>query len=402
MSEYQYYEFQAIDQPLNSEQLAYLRTLSRRVELSTRKAVYTYTFGGDLPTNPERVLAEHFDALLYVANWGSRRLAFRFPHNALDPDELKAYFAFDEISLTSSGQYQILNIEFNEEEGGDWIEGNGLLDSMIALRDDILRGDIRALYLVWLKAAVLYEDTLYEDTYEDMEYGEVDFEDELEEDDLEEKWSEGDPDLIEPPLPPGLGELSPALNALVEFFEIDSNLIAAAAATSPARTISNEPYEEWMKLMPAAERDAFLIRMARGEPRVAIDLLTRLRQLGHAASDVDSTARPRRAFAELKAAAHEHELRHIQQQQEEANLARLAKLEKLAKRETEAWQEVAQHLAKRRGSSYDSAAVLLVELHELATHRDQLELFAQRLGKIAGPYLSSVPLQQRLRARGLL
>ncbi len=42
MSEYQYYEFQAIDRPLTEEQQAYMRSLSSRVELTPTQAVFTY------------------------------------------------------------------------------------------------------------------------------------------------------------------------------------------------------------------------------------------------------------------------------------------------------------------------------------------------------------------------
>lgn len=43
-------------------------------------------------------------------------------------------------------------------------------------------------------------------------------------------------ELIEPPVPPGLGQLDPALEAFTEFFAIDEDLIAAAAEASPSLT----------------------------------------------------------------------------------------------------------------------------------------------------------------------
>ena len=76
MSEYQYYEFQAINRPLTEEQQTYMRSLSSRVELTPTRAVFTYSYG-DFRGNPLAVLEAHFDALLYLANWGSKRLAFR-------------------------------------------------------------------------------------------------------------------------------------------------------------------------------------------------------------------------------------------------------------------------------------------------------------------------------------
>src|SRR5207248_2972719 len=98
-------------------------------------------------------LETHFDALLYVANWGSKQLAFRFPRGSIDPRRLMPYCSLEEIDLEETEQHAILDIKFHEEGGGGWVEGEGLLDSMVSLREDILGGDRRALYLAWLKGA---------------------------------------------------------------------------------------------------------------------------------------------------------------------------------------------------------------------------------------------------------
>jgi hypothetical protein len=45
MSEYQYYEFLAIDRPLGAEELAYVRTLSSRVQPTPTQATFTYSVG---------------------------------------------------------------------------------------------------------------------------------------------------------------------------------------------------------------------------------------------------------------------------------------------------------------------------------------------------------------------
>jgi hypothetical protein len=181
--------------------------------------------------------------------------------------------------LHTTPQHLILNLETREEEGYGWIEGEGLLDPLIPLREAILRGDLRALYLFWLRCA-------------EERAGWVDAEEENE---------KRDP-LIEPPVPPGLGQLDSALRAFAEFFEIDQDLIAAATEGSPDLAAAAEPVDQWVKLLPADERDTFLLRVARGEAHVGIDLLRRLREVGGAGKPATTTA-PRRTFAELQAAA---------------------------------------------------------------------------------------------------
>ncbi len=65
MSEYQYYEFQTIDRPLDREQQAAMRRLSSRVELTATCAAFNYSYG-DFRGEPLEVLNQHFDALLYI------------------------------------------------------------------------------------------------------------------------------------------------------------------------------------------------------------------------------------------------------------------------------------------------------------------------------------------------
>lgn len=45
MSEYQYYEFQALDRPLTASEQAYISSLSSRVQLSATNAIFTYSYG---------------------------------------------------------------------------------------------------------------------------------------------------------------------------------------------------------------------------------------------------------------------------------------------------------------------------------------------------------------------
>lgn len=394
MSEYQYYEFQAIDRPLTAEQQAYVQKLSSRVELTSRSAIFTYSYS-DLRVQPLELLKQHFDALLYLSNWGTKQLAFRFPRQSLDPEKLKAFFAFDQMSLETFGEYTILNIEFSPEEGyAEWIEGNGILGTLVPLRDDLLRGDLRSLYIVWLAAALEHEATL---RYELDEYDEET--DEEADDEADHEWAGGDPDLVEPPLPPGLQELTPALDALIELLELDQDLVAAAARASLPLKESREPFDEWVTRLPVEERNAFLVRLARGEAHVQIDLLARLREVGQ--GETPSTSPTRRAFSEIKSAAREVEQIRLQKEREAAERKRVAELEKLARREKEAWQEVEEQLNRRTGSGYDTAVALLAKLRDLALHRGGRAAFDERFGEVAGPYLKSKPLQERMRRVGL-
>jgi len=74
VSEYQYYEWQSVDRPLTEAEQTAVSKLSSHIEVSSSRAVVTYSYG-DFKHAPRTVLARFFDAHLYLANWGIRRLS---------------------------------------------------------------------------------------------------------------------------------------------------------------------------------------------------------------------------------------------------------------------------------------------------------------------------------------
>lgn len=74
MSEYEYYEFQAIDRPLTKEEQQAVARLSSRVAPHPWQAEFVYHWS-DFPADPREVLARYYDAMLYIAYWGSRERA---------------------------------------------------------------------------------------------------------------------------------------------------------------------------------------------------------------------------------------------------------------------------------------------------------------------------------------
>jgi hypothetical protein len=177
MSEYQYYEFQATDRPLSEKEQAEVGSYSSRAEVTSNRAVFTYSYG-DFQGDPKKILQKYFDAMLYLASWGTKRLAFRLPKNLVDTNALAAYCYQDLISKSASKNHVLLEISLHDEDGGGWVEGEGWLSSLASLRQDILLGDYRALYFAWLKAIGICADC------------------------------EEDEDPLEPPVPPGLKSLT--------------------------------------------------------------------------------------------------------------------------------------------------------------------------------------------------
>lgn len=366
MSEYQYYEFQAVDRPLSEEGLAAMRRLSSRVELTPTSAAFTYNYG-DFRGNPEAVLAQYFDVMLYMANWGSRQLMFRFPAGQIDLAQVKTYCIEELITIQISGEYVLLNIAFYDEEADGWLEGEGWLPKMVGLRQDLLQQDYRLLYLAWLKAAPLD--------------GVADY-------------------VAEPPLPAGLGQLSPGLRAFIELFEIDEYLVEAAAEASPLRVeVSEAELRQAIRQLSREECDTFLLRLARGEAQVAAALNRRLAELiDHPPVE---PASPKRTLGQLLEAAKRVQAEAKVRRKREAEARHRAELQALAQRGDQVWEEVQALIQQSNWQAYDQVTQLLVKLREVAISQGRELVFQQRLNRIFEQYPRRSTLLKRLRQAGL-
>jgi hypothetical protein len=89
VSEYQYYEFVAIDGPISDEGLRYARGCSSRAEVSRVRWKNEYQFGNF--HGKEETLLEHYDAHFYIANWGTVRLGLAFPEGSLSLEAVQPY-----------------------------------------------------------------------------------------------------------------------------------------------------------------------------------------------------------------------------------------------------------------------------------------------------------------------
>jgi hypothetical protein len=60
VSEYQYYDFRAIDRPLMKKEIAALGSISTRAAITTTSFTNHYEWG-DLKANPSKLLEKHFE-----------------------------------------------------------------------------------------------------------------------------------------------------------------------------------------------------------------------------------------------------------------------------------------------------------------------------------------------------
>lgn len=262
MSEYQYYEFQAIDRALTPKEMAFLRRYSTRATITATSFVNEYEWGS-FKGDEDAWMDRFFDAFLYTANWGTNILKLRVPTKLLSPAKARAYCAGDAITARQNRRNTIVTLTSNDESG-DWQGNYHSLGLMISIRSDLVRGDLRALYLGWL--AAVQNDLVDENT-------------------------------LEPEVPAGLGDLDTSLHALVDFLRIEDGLLRAAASES--RTLAPPPKRRdltaWVKALPTTKKNAVLVRLLADDPRAAIELRDRFRaEQRETATDVRRASRRRR------------------------------------------------------------------------------------------------------------
>jgi hypothetical protein len=344
LSEYQYYEFQTIDRPLTDKEMSELRSYSTRAVITPASFVNDYSWGS-FKGDEDAWMEKYFDAFLYLANWGTRVFKVRLPSRLLDPRTARDYCNGDGALVRDKSGKTILSFISEDEADGDWVEGEGHLSSMISVRSELARGDLRALYLGWLLNA---------------QAGELDDED------------------VEPPVPPGLGQLSASLESLVDFLRIDSDLIHVAAEASPSLAeprLEREDVRAWVHKLPASQKDEVITTfIVDGDHAPVAEMLQKF--LKQRSGIPKGVSRARRTVGELLRAAEAsaEERRRIENEERakdkarrerEAAHAREKYLDSIESSEQKLWADVETLIATVQPKGYDQAIKLLIDLRDL-------------------------------------
>jgi len=376
MSEYQYYEFLAIDRRLTSGEVALLRSFSTRARITSTSFVNDYQWG-DFKGDEDAWMDRYFDAFLYFANWGTNILKLRLPSSLLDKRTADLYCVSESASVREQKGKTILTFASHDEEIDEWPDESDALSALIPIRAQIAAGDLRSLYIGWLLSA---------------QTGELEDEE------------------VEPPVPPGLGDLDGSLERLVDFLRIDADLLDVAAAASPpmtAATLTREAIQKWIAGQSSAERDDYLERfIAAEEPALAAELQRLIgnrdvaeprtaRTVGTLLSAARDAGDERRRIAAARAAIEKT------RREQEAASARAKYLDDLARREPAVWIEIDSLIATKQPASYDRAVVLLVDLHDLAGKHSSESSFLGRLEVLRTEHARKPSLISKLQRAGL-
>jgi hypothetical protein len=367
MSEYQYYEFQAIDRPLGGADQDALRALSTRARITATSFTNSYEWG-DFKGDPARLMEKWFDLHLYMANWGSRRLMLRWPARLVDRHLLDTFLGkVDYVTIRCVGQNLILDINIDEVESEDWDDGSGWLAALTPLRADVLGGDLRLFYLLWLSG--VEAEMLSLDEAEPM---------------------------------PGIGPMTGALEA----FAAAAERFADPLAEQPA---SSETVRPIIAAMTDREKTDLLARLVDGDAHVASELRSFIRQ--RLMSDIDAPPVATRTVGQLRARAEaireareraqaEKVAAEKRRREEEAERSRRARLDAIRRRGEIVWREIDTEIERRNATGYDKAASLLLDLRAVSEDEGTREDFVRRLREIRDRHARKERFIERLTKLG--
>lgn len=391
MSEYQYYEFAAIDRPLTSRQQAELRSCSSRATITAGSFINEYHWG-DLKGDPLDWMRRHFDAHVYSANWGCCRLMLRLPADAVDRatldtccqpsvSEVTSCFV-DAFEVQSTRKHCLIEWRFDDDSGEhqrfrSQTDGPDWMARLQPLRDELLRGDTRPLYIGWL--ARVRADQL------------------------------GDDD-IEPPLPAGLQDLTAAQQALAEFLEIDPDWLNAAAAASPPLSRPAAPeYDTWLALRTEQELRVNARLLLEGRGQEAERTLRSAFFAWEASRRTPGERTPRRRLEDIAqdvTAMREQRLERERQEraaiEAERQTERRTQLAELVENSEQRWQQIDTQLQRGTGLAYDCALHLTQELAEALSQNGRESEFRRGLVRLLATHGKRPAWVARLEKAGLL
>ncbi|OUS29091.1 hypothetical protein A9Q98_06375 [Thalassotalea sp. 42_200_T64] len=376
MSEYQYYHFKALEQPLSESQQQQLSDISTRAEITPQYFENEYHWGG-LKAKPVDLMATFFDFGFYLTNWGEAKLYIKLDNGILASNLISAFLVNELIDIVELEQHRILVFSLPATEEYYFYEGDGnyWLQRILPLRDELINGDYRALILILLSAI-------------ECGYFNLDFE--------------------LPILANANQPLSPCQQAIMEFFQVDP-VWSNVYQNYPDKQLDKQFDKQVVKTevsqlafiekLAEADKNAMLFTLLNDNANtVKNTLIKQFRKVELEQADKIQTIplatlqgdyeQQHQMYLTEQALAQEKLSKELQQQRE-------IHLQQIYDRRTAYWSDVSKLADKGSGHSYNEATQLIKELsgaYELNQQASQFQLQLKR-------FISKIPRKPALLKR---
>ncbi len=290
------------------------------------------------------------------------QLGLAFPKECLNSETLRPFMTGEErdecpLTVDKAGDRWVLWWNWQHEGGWGWTEGEGNIDQLVGIRDEIMRGDYRALFLGWL----------------------ADFELEW--------WLDPNYEGTIPPIPADLDNLSTSLSALIEHFPVDADVLAAAAKLSQSTTRKRIPIDTVIKKLSEPQMREMLHRVAQGEGTTVMSELNRQTYPvpeTPATPEITCTEFAERALL-LRKARLKREAKEADAKKKRERKERQLHLASLLKRADSIWAELDGIMEQKIASAYDRAATQLRDAYDQAQEstpfQNKLKAFRRRYAR---------------------
>jgi hypothetical protein len=322
----------------------------------------------------EATLLKYYDAHFYIANWGTVRPGLAFPKGCLVEESIQPHLREGKrhertLSVEDLGNRLLVWWERNDE--GVWWEtqGDGVIDDLIGLREELMRGDYGALFLGWLS------DFCPDDWLDPKQSADV-----------------------MPPIPAGLDRLSGAQTALIEHFPVDPDALPVAAGLFPAAPQERIPISTAPGSLQAVEMRALLERVAGGDGSRVMSELYRLTfpaspppaasvmSCNDRAAKAVEVGKARRQRGAIAAAA-------ARKRKEEARREDLAAV---LLRADSIWAGLAPLMDQQVASADEQVAAQLKELRDAHEQAGRIDTFKQKLAAYRERYARRPAMLRRI------
>jgi hypothetical protein len=334
------------------------------------------------------LLRHGYDVFLHYANFGVRTAAFRLPAGLPFLKSLSSqYIGIGELrwERDRKGKAGFVSLNPYREPGeieGIWNPAE-CMDAMVEVRNRLVAGDLRVLYLLWLCAAM-----------DDQSVS---------------------PDIVGPSVPGGLAECVEAFGPFMEFFGLDPLLLIAASEGSPEapnQPTYDQQCREWVETLSGVESKRLLYRFLMEDANaIKAEMTAAIRCCaGSAAWPTVSLGRSLHMLLDRT------ELIRADRDAKEQKKRQAAAKREAAKKERErqnrmremvktpkTWLNEATQLVDARGTAnYRAAAEILADLREAVGGTEGEKITRKHAAHLAKKHPTLNHLKSSLRKRGLL
>ena len=172
------YEFLAVDKSLGKKEKAEVASLSSRADPTSRRVSFIYHVDGyDIPGGWEKLMGKYYDVMYREDyDWWTFALAFNTVQEQIDKLQKYEFSSEDGLGVLVEGNdkrvivvihcridrastdasYNEYEDEYDDEEedneeGAEFVAQDELLNLLVQVRQQIINGDYRTLYVVWKK-----------------------------------------------------------------------------------------------------------------------------------------------------------------------------------------------------------------------------------------------------------